>query len=102
MELGERPIVVRGDRDRLLRGLFYFVEYLFRYVPENGATRIKASVAGRQAEMHISSQSRPPVARLGGRSIEHTPANWRWRARRSVRLAVTSNRSWETPHIMSG
>ena len=67
---GDQPITVRGERGRLMRGLFYFVEYLFRYAPEKSTTVIEARVAHGRAELRISSQSRLPVAHLDGRSAD--------------------------------
>ncbi len=62
-----QPLLVRADNRRLMRALFAFVEYLFRYLPEGallsiGLDRGKAG----EAEMHIDAASCLPVGPESG------------------------------------
>jgi signal transduction histidine kinase len=67
LEAGAGPMMVRGNRVRLLRALFYFLEYLFRYSAEGAVFSIRASLGeGRQAKVRIEAASCLPLAPSGG------------------------------------
>jgi signal transduction histidine kinase len=60
------PILVRGNRARLMRALFCFLEYLFRYSPEGAVFSIRACCGqGRQAKIQIEAASCLPLAPSG-------------------------------------
>jgi signal transduction histidine kinase len=62
LQIAAKPLPVRADKARLLRGLFVFLEYLFRYLPE-GATLsvILDRIKGRGAEICIEGPCSLPV-----------------------------------------
>ncbi len=63
LEQQPEPVVVRGERIRLLRALFYFFEYLFRYSSERAVTavRVGVNVDGR-AELQINAETSFPMS----------------------------------------
>ncbi len=62
LHIGDEPLLVRADKTRLVRGLFAFVEYLFRYLPERAtlAVGLDHGTEGR-AEIRIESPGYLPV-----------------------------------------
>ncbi len=66
LEADAGPIMVHGNRVRLLRALFYFLEYLFRYLPEGAMLSICGGLGeGRQAKIRIETASCLPLAPSG-------------------------------------
>lgn len=66
LEAEAGPMMVRGNRVRLMRALFYFLEYLFRYAPEGAGFSIRAGRGqGRHARIHIAAASWLPLAPAG-------------------------------------
>jgi signal transduction histidine kinase len=63
------PLPVRGNRSKLMRALFYFLEYLFRYSPPGArlGLRVGCTPDG-QAEIGITAASCLPVAPTADRS----------------------------------
>ncbi|MGA2903663.1 MAG: hypothetical protein ABSD98_07520 [Candidatus Korobacteraceae bacterium] len=63
LELECGLVLVRGNRTTLMRALFAFVEYLFRYSREGAVLTIGIPVpAGRQADIRITAATCLPVA----------------------------------------
>ena len=60
--LPPRVLFVHGDRAKLMRALFYFAEYLFRYAQPGPALEVEASDrSDRSAQLRIASGGSLPV-----------------------------------------
>jgi K+-sensing histidine kinase KdpD len=55
-------LTVRGDRTQLLRALFYFLEYLFRYSCEGSLTELQMTEGKGSATLHIHTEACLPLA----------------------------------------
>jgi light-regulated signal transduction histidine kinase (bacteriophytochrome) len=64
--LCSESVTARGDRVKLLRALFYFAEYLFRYSSEGSLTELRLSKQEQAAMLQVHSQACLPVAILAG------------------------------------
>jgi len=85
LEADAGPVMVRGNRVRLLRALFYFLEYLFRYSPEGATFSMRACLGeGRQAKIQITAASCLPLSPSGGSAAYSCEMEM---ARRSFRAA---------------
>lgn len=63
LDIGGEPLPVRADKMRLMQGLFVFVEYLFRYLPEGERISIRLDQGdGQQAEIRIDAASWLPLS----------------------------------------
>ncbi len=63
LRIGRAPVQVRADKVRLMRALFYFLEYLFRYSAAGAVVRLKLENRNsHQAEINICAQSCLPVS----------------------------------------
>lgn len=59
---GLQPSLVRGNRGRLMRALFYFVEYLFRYSKPNSILKMELLIReSKWAELRIAAEGSLPV-----------------------------------------
>ncbi len=63
LELEGGPRLVRAYKNKLMRALFYFLEYLFRYSPPGAPLSLQVHCAeNRQAEISVAAASCLPVA----------------------------------------
>ncbi len=62
LQLQSGPIVVCGDKTKLMRGLFYLLEYVLRYSPQGSTLglRVRSTNQG-QAEITIATSSCLPI-----------------------------------------
>jgi signal transduction histidine kinase len=87
-EISDRSLLVRGNRTRLLRALFCFVEYLLRYSPKGSVLSLRvAPQQGRLAELRIEAASCFPLAPATENSDEVVLSCEIELARRSLRAA---------------
>ena len=62
LQLQSGPIVVYGDKTKLMRGLFYLLEYVLRYSPQGSTLGLQArSTNQRPAEITIATSSCLPI-----------------------------------------
>ncbi|MGA7459207.1 MAG: hypothetical protein WBW69_03235 [Candidatus Korobacteraceae bacterium] len=61
LDIDRYPILVRGNKDRLLQALFCFLEYLLRYARTGNTIAIRVAASGKQAEVVIHADSSLPI-----------------------------------------
>ena len=61
LDIDHHPILVRGNKDRLLQALFCFLEYLLRYARTGNTIAIRVGASGEQAEVVIRADSSLPI-----------------------------------------
>jgi len=62
LKLDAQPLLVRADKAKLMRGLFCFLEHLFRHLPPSAVLAVGVNVSGRQARINIHAASCLPVS----------------------------------------
>ncbi len=61
LDIDRYPILVRGNKDRLLQALFCFLEYPLRYARTGNTIAIRVAASGKQAEVVIHADSSLPI-----------------------------------------